>query len=373
MTFKGKRGGNFLTRKLWFQVGIGILISLFIIKYFIEIHWIFSPILIVAQSIFLPLLLGGVLFYITEPIQRFLEKRKVPRWTSILIIFLLIIALIWVAISIVGPSITKQVSNLIENAPAIIQETNNLIIELLEEVGNISDLPVWVQDAIDQATNMLTSLTTQLGFWAVSIFQSVVQGTLILVITPFFLFFMLKDHEKFAPFILQFFSGNTKIWLAKTLSDIDKVLSLYIRGQILISSILASLLFTGYYFIGLNFALLLSVFAFFMNVIPYIGPWVAFIPALLIAYFQDPIMVIWVSLITLVAQQTDANLITPNIMGKTLKIHPLTIITVLFTAGNIAGFLGILLSIPAYAVGKTIVSNIYEKRAIIRDTANKTV
>src|SRR5690625_8015720 len=80
--------------------------------------------------------------------------------------------------------------------------------------------------------------------------------------------------------------------------------------------------------------------------------WIAFIPALLIGFFQDPSLVIWVSLVTLIAQQTDANLITPNIMGKTLKIHPLTIITVLLAAGKIAGFMGILLGVPAYAVGK---------------------
>src|SRR5690625_4556592 len=110
-----------------------------------------------------------------------------------------------------------------------------------------------------------------------------------------------------------------------------------------------------------------------MNIIPFIGPWIAFIPALLIGLFQDPSLVIWVSLITLIAQQIDSNLITPNIMGKTLKIHPLTIITVLFTAGSLAGFLGILLAVPGYAVGKAIVSNIYEKRKTIKETANKTV
>lgn len=184
---------------------------------------------------------------------------------------------------------------------------------------------------------------------------------------------MLKDHEKLVPFVTKFFSGDTKTWIEKTLKDIDDVLNLYIRGQILISSILAALLFIGYSIIGLNFALLLVVFAFFMNIIPFIGPWIAFIPALTIAFFQDPIMAIWVSVITLIAQQTDANLITPNIMGKTLNIHPLTIITILLAAGNIAGLIGVLLAVPGYAVGKAIISNIYEQRVKIKRTAQKTI
>lgn len=359
-----------MTKKLWFQVGVGILLSLFIIKYVVEVKWFFSPIVVVLKTIFLPLLLSGVLFYITVPIQTFLEKRKIPRWGSIIFIFLLLIAFIWVAIAIVGPPITKQVNNLIENAPMIIQEANNFTIQLLKETGS---LPSWLKDSIDSATESINAITVQFGKWIVTFVQSIIQGTLILVLVPFFLFFMLKDHEKFLPFIQQFFSGETKKWITKTLLDIDEVLSLYIRGQILISMILATLLFIGYAIIGLNFALLLSVFALFMNVIPFIGPWIAFIPALIIGFFQDPMMVVWVSLTTLIAQQTDSNLITPNIMGKTLKIHPLTIITVLLAAGSIAGFLGILLAVPGYAVGKAIVSNIYDKRKEIKETANKTV
>lgn len=359
-----------MTKKLWFQVGVGILLSLFIIKYVVEVKWVFSPIVVVLKTIFLPLLLSGVLFYITVPIQTFLEKRKIPRWGSIIFIFLLLIAFIWVAIAIVGPPITKQVNNLIENAPMIIQEANNFTIQLLKETGS---LPSWLKDSIDSATESINAITVQFGKWIVTFVQSIIQGTLILVLVPFFLFFMLKDHEKFLPFVQQFFSGETKKWITKTLLDIDEVLSLYIRGQILISMILATILFIGYAIIGLNFALLLSVFALFMNVIPFIGPWIAFIPALIIGFFQDPMMVVWVSLTTLIAQQTDSNLITPNIMGKTLKIHPLTIITVLLAAGSIAGFLGILLAVPGYAVGRAIVSNIYEKRQTIKETANKTV
>jgi len=359
-----------LTKKLWFQVGIGILLTLLIIKYVIEVKFIFNPIFIILKTIFLPLLLSGVLFYITVPIQSFLEKRKVPRWGSISIIFLLLIAGIWAAVAIVGPQITRQVNNLIENAPMFVQEANVFFIQLLQQTGS---LPGWLKDSIDSVTESLNTITVQFGKWIVQFVQSIIQGTLILVLVPFFLIFMLKDHEKFLPFIQQFLSGETKKWVTKTLKDIDEVLSLYIRGQILISTILATLLFIGYSIIGLNFALLLSVFALFMNVIPFIGPWIAFIPALIIGVIQDPMMIIWVSLTTLIAQQIDSNLITPNVMGKTLKIHPLTIITILFAAGSLAGFLGILLAVPGYAVGKAIVSNIYEKRRTIKETANKTV
>ncbi|CAM5278898.1 AI-2E family transporter OS=Lysinibacillus sphaericus OX=1421 GN=LYSIN_03691 PE=3 SV=1 [Lysinibacillus sphaericus] len=83
-----------MTRKVWFQVGIGILLVLLILKYFIEIHWIFTPLAMILKAIFVPLLLGGVLYYVTEPIQRFLEKRRWPRWSSILTIVVGLIAIV---------------------------------------------------------------------------------------------------------------------------------------------------------------------------------------------------------------------------------------------------------------------------------------
>lgn len=361
-----------MTKKLWFQLSVGILLSLLIVKFFVEIKWIFSPLVVIAKSIFIPLLIGGVLFYLTLPLQKLLEKWRFPRWASMISVFLVLTATLIAAIMLVGPPIVDQTNNLINNAPDITNSVSLFIVDLLEKAGS---LPPWAKDSIEGATEYFETLTLDVGKFALSLFQSLFQATLLLVLVPFFLLFMLKDHDKFIPFITQFFSGKMRVWVKKVLADVDEVLSLYIRGQVLISAILAVMLFTGYQLIGLNFALLLAVFALFMNIIPFIGPWIALIPALLIAVFQDPSLglVLWVCVITLVAQQTDANLITPNVMGKTLSIHPLTIITLIFAAGKLAGFLGILLAVPVYAAGKSIVNNIYEQRRRIKSTANKDV
>ena len=146
-----------------------------------------------------------------------------------------------------------------------------------------------------------------------------------------------------------------------------------IQGHLLISFLLAILLLIGYWAIWLKYALLLAIFVLFMNLIPFIGPWIAVTPAIVIAFVQDPTLVFWVGLITVVAQQIESNLITPNVMGKSLDIHPLTVITVILAAGNISGFLGIIIAIPTYAVGKAIVKNIYQARREIRKTATKTI
>ena len=80
-----------LTNKLWFQTGVGIILALVIIRLFIEVQGIFDPLFIIAGTIFVPLLLGGVLFYLTRPILYLLEKRGLPKWASILSIILMIV------------------------------------------------------------------------------------------------------------------------------------------------------------------------------------------------------------------------------------------------------------------------------------------
>jgi len=361
---------NLLTKKLWFQAGVGILLALLIAKYFMEIKWIFSPLVIIAKTIFVPLLLGAVLFYVTEPLQRFLEKRKMPRWGSILTILISVAAVIWLFVSIIGPPVMNEVNKFVKDAPSIAKDISIQVEYVWQHRENF---PPQLSNMIEEVVNSIQTIALVFGKLVVQFFQSVFQTAFTLILVPFFFIFLLKDHEKFAPFIYNFFSGKRQVWVKKTLHDINTVLRTYIQGQLLISLILASIMFVGYLIIGLDYSLLLVIFAFFMNVIPFIGPWIAFAPALIIAFLQDPQMVIWVCIITLVAQQTDSNLITPNIMGKTLDIHPLTVITVILAAGNIAGFLGILLSIPAYAVGKVVVKNIYERRKEIKLTVTKNV
>ena len=362
-----------MTQKLWFQVGIATLIGLLIIKYFVEIHFIFNPLIIIFKTILVPLLLGGVLYYISEPLQRFLEKRGMPRWGSLLTVITLLVGLLAGFLFLIGEPISKQVGNLVENAPYLGEK----IVETAEYITDNQDsLPPQVTEFIDSVANSIQEITITASTWIYKFVSGAVSVTFTLILVPFFFVFMLKDHEKFAPNIYGKFTGERRVWVKDTLEDINRVLSSYVQGQVLISLLLAVMIYIGYLIIGLEYALLLSIFAFFMNMIPFIGPWISLAPAIIVALVNvtdDPLNVIWVCLITLVAQQIESNLITPNVMGKSLDIHPLTVISLVLAAGNIAGFIGIIVAIPTYAVIKVIVTNIYNERKKIKETVTKTV
>lgn len=359
-----------MTNKAWFQWGVGILIALLIVKFFLEVNWLFHPLLVILKAVAVPLLLGGVLFYVTLPIQQFLEKRGIPRWGSITIIFILLTVLLTAFVLIVGDPISEQLNNLVQAAPSIATEIQRAVDYVLM---NKADFPPQLEDAIDSMANSIQDYAITLSTWLVGAITSLVSATLSIVIVPFFFIFMLKDHEKLAPFIYQFFTGERRDWLKRTLEDINDTIRNYVQGQILVSFILAIFILIGYTIIGLEYTLILVILSFFMNMIPFLGPWLSFIPAVIVALIQEPSLVIWVAAINLVAQQLESNIVTPNVMGKSLELHPLTVITVILAAGNLGGFVAIILAVPVYAVIKAIVRNVYEERKAIKKTVSKEV
>jgi len=359
-----------VTNKRWFQIGVAILLTLLIIFLFMKVKSIFSPLVIVGQTIFMPLLIGGVLFYLTRPLLKWLESIKFPRWASILSVFVVIGLVGWGFYALVGPPLTKQVNALVKNMPEIVKEVEQLSQYVFTHQERF---PEFLQKTITGASSKIDTIAVTAGTLLIKFLQNVFQGVFLFVLVPFFLVYMLKDHEKFAPFIEQFFKGDKKTWIRKTLADIDDTLRSYIQGQLFVSFLVGVMLFIGYYAIGLKYALLLGLFGMMMNVIPFLGPYIALVPALIIAFIEDPKKAIYVAIIMLVSQQIESNLITPNVMGKSLDIHPLTVITIILAAGNIAGLWGIILGVPTYAVVKSVLKNIYAHREGIKEAATESV
>ncbi len=354
-----------MLNKNWFQTGIAMIITLLIVALIIQIQIIFEPMYTILTTVFYPLLLGSLLYYITEPIQRFLERVKMGRLISITTIFVIVLLIIGGMGFIIVPMIVTEAEHLIARAPQLQREFE----ELFEFVMSQRErLPFDVQNQIDKLMSQANEIIQGAMSGTITLLANTVGVLLTLILVPFFLFFMLKDHEKFIPAVTKPLSGTPRQFLSELLHDVDYTLKAFIQGQILVSVILAAMLYTGYVIIGLDYAILLAIFALFMNVIPFVGPWIAFAPALILAIIQDPIMGLWVAAVTLIAQQIDGNIVTPNVMGQRLHLHPLTIITVVLAAGNIAGFVGMLIAIPFYAVVKAILRNLWRYRNNISKT-----
>ena len=232
-----------------------------------------------------------------------------------------------------------------------------------------SDVTAKINSAMKSISDSLTGILAN----SITYITSLISTIFLLIMVPFFLIYMLKDHEKFIPAIGKFFKGERKVFVVDLLKDLNYTLKSYIQGQVTVSFILGVILYIGYSLIGLPYTPLLVLFAGVANLIPFLGPWLSFAPAAILGIIDGPSTFIWVCVVTLIAQQLEGNVITPNVMGKSLSIHPLTIIVVILAAGDLGGFTLILIAVPLYAVLKTIARNVFKYRQRIIDKANSDV
>lgn len=344
-----------------FRIGYGIALIFLIIYLGTLVDWIFQPIVVLVQTLFAPIVLAGVLFYLLRPFVNFLS-RWMPRGLAILALYLCAIALLTALVLLVGPELQKQFNSLVRNAPIFINEIRDMFINLQENEYIARFQPgetVSFEELTSQLADYLNRIVSTIGSNIASFIGFIANVVIILIIIPFVLFYMLKEGDKAPKQVLKFFPAKQQQEGRRVLHDMDEALSSYIQGQIIVSFCVGVLVYIGYLIIGIDYPLVLALVAMFTNVIPFVGPWIGTFPGVVVGFIDSPFMALWVVVVVVIVQQIESNLISPQIMGRKLDIHPLTIILLLLVASRFAGLLGLLLAVPTYAVGKVIVSHTY--------------
>ena len=341
-------------RKPFFEYATGALLILIILFFLGKVDYALWPFKVIIATLFAPILIAGLFYYLLRPFVNLL-KRWVPKLAGIAIVFIVIAIILSVGVYIFGPTIKTQVESFMELAPEKVEEVTE---ESQTAMANFEFMGIQGSEIRGRALSYIQSVSDGLVDNVVGILSALMNIAIVIIVVPFILFFLLKDDEKLVPHITKYLSEEHKPEGRKLLKDVDVTLSAYIVGQALVALTVGVLMFIGYVIIGLDYALTLAIFAMFLIIIPFLGPILGIIPAIFVALVNgEPFMAIKVVIVLAVVQQLEGNLITPNIMGNRLNIHPLTIILLLMVASALYGFIGLLIAIPLYAVLKTLVHN----------------
>ncbi|PGY19337.1 AI-2E family transporter [Bacillus cereus] len=353
---------KFFKEQNYLAVLLGFALLFVNILLLTKISFVFTPFVVFLKTIFFPVLLAGVLFYILHPFVSLLERKGVSRIVSIASIYILVLGLfVFLAVTVI-PIIKDQVNALIDNLPYFGHEIERAarkfgesnVIGRMQESLNI-DVANIVKDSTMNFTKSLSSVTGNVtGF-----LSTLTEVVLTFVMVPFILFYLLKDGEQLPNHFLKFISEQRQPAAKRILDDMHYAISSYIRGQIIVSLFIGIMLFIGYLIIGIKYAVLLAILAMIVNVVPYVGPVIAITPALIIAFIDSPAMILKVIIVMMVVQLAEGKFISPQVMGKKLDIHPITIIFIILTAGNLFGIMGVILAIPGYAILKVLVTHSY--------------
>lgn len=322
-----------------------------------QIDFILNPIIGILTALFMPLLIAGFLYYLLNPIVKLLERVRVKRPYGIAIVMFLLLGLIVLAILRGIPMLVEQTTSLVSGIPDFISELETYALRISQEPWMeqldvetaLNNFETWLRNISSQ---FLSGIVSGVG-GAIQMFTEI---AFISITVPVILFYMLYDGSKFVPFAVsltpQRYKGNVEELIQQT----DRTISSYISGKGMASFLVGLLLFIMYSIIGLPYTFLLSFFAAITNFIPYVGPFIGAGPAVIVGLIESPATAVLASVFVLIAQQLDSNLFTPLFVGKSLSIHPLTVILVLLASANIAGLVGMLIGVPLFAILKTIVT-----------------
>ena len=339
----------------FFKYAVGTILVLLIVLLIYYTAPLFTPILWFIAAVFLPVLFSAFLYYILRPLVNWLSQ-WMPRYIAILATYLFVALLVTISWLLFAPNLMEGIGSFTpENLDAFKSNINRLI-ERIGQYANFSSLPI-VEKTLIEYIPRINEFIQKL---IVNLVSSLASIAVSLALTPFVLYYFLRDDSLFSRFVLRFVPAQFQEEAQKILDDIDVTLSQFIIAQITVAGIVGALLLIGYLVIGLPHALALALFAMIFYVIPFLGTFIAIIPALIVALSISWWMTFKVILVMFIAHFFEANLITPRLMSQHLKIHPITIILLLLAAGSLYGVLGLLLVTPTYAILKVIIWNFYK-------------
>lgn len=343
-----------------FLVTLLLGLNIFILS---KISFLFFPVIDFLSVVMLPVILSGLLFYLLNPLVDLMEKYKINRVLAISIIFIIIAILLIIGLAVAIPNLQRQVVIFAQNVPSYLEDADRVIDDLVTK-----RLP---DDFRPQLEQVLANFSTQATAWASNIsskavnwVSALISGTsqviVALIIMPFMLFYLLRDGKGLRDYITQFLPNKLREPVGKVLSDVNQQLANYVRGQITVAVIVAIMFIIFFKIIGLRYAVALGVTAGILNLVPYLGSFLAMIPALVLGLIAGPVMLLKVIIVFIVEQTIEGRFVSPLILGSQLNIHPITILFVLLTSGSMFGIWGVLLGIPIYASAKVVISAIFD-------------
>lgn len=322
------------------SIAIGIVVLFYILS---KLKWLF---------IYFSFAL--MLAYFFDPLYRYLIHKKFPKVFAIIIVFGIIIALLILTIFFLIPSLINQLNILYKEIPKFIENYQNLILSIKPQLSKFidpADVETLLKENLSELQKGVLGFSQSIIIYLSNIVSSITFG---IVIVPLILFYLMRDMFKFKENLYIFVSKKNKKEFKEVLEEIDHIVSGFIRGRIIVCFIVGTLIGIGLYFLNLKFALIIGIVSGVFNFIPYLGPIVGVVLALVFALGSSWWTLLMIVVLFVLVNQLEAIYLNPNILGKGLGLHPLTVILSMLICGQLLGILGVLVAVPLAAILKVL-------------------
>ncbi|NLK08047.1 MAG: AI-2E family transporter [Firmicutes bacterium] len=315
-------------------IGAGILFGMFF--------------LFLVRGVLGPFFLGGAVAYLAYPAVAALEKRQVPRQLSIILVYLVFAVVIGLVTYVFMPSLLAELNQILLKLPDQTDKIENITkgtvgdIKRLELPANLKEM---VDNAIKRSERFVQGFAGKLVDFLVELFSKLFWFWL----APVIAYYVILDWDEISQNWINKIPSAYKEHVVQLFQEIDGILTGFVLGRLIVSGIVGVLITLGSVVLDVQFATLLGILAGIFDLIPYLGPVVGAVPAVIFAFLSSPWKALWVVALFFVVNQLEAVVFAPRIVGGRVGLHPVVTVFALLAGGRLWGIAGVLVAVPVAA------------------------
>lgn len=324
--------------------------------------------LLVICNILTPLFIGLIIAWLFNPFVKKLQKKGIRRGLGATIVYIIFLVVIVVIIGSIIPVLIEQINDFSKTLPSVFESVKSWITNLFDNLNNFEGFDVTaIKDEIfKQIETIGLNLTSSLPEVLINFVKALFSGFGTFIVGLIIGFYLLISFDNANEIFVTLLPKKIQNDCRDLLNEVNTSLRRFIRGATYDCGLVFLVTTIGFMLVGLRGSALFGLFCGITNVIPYAGPYIGGIPAVIVGFSQGPIIGLLTLAVIVVVQFLEGNLLQPVIMSKTTKLHPVTIILGLLLFGHFFGIIGMLLSTPIIAAIKTIVAFFIERFELLK-------
>lgn len=325
--------------------------------------------LLIILEVIAPLFIGFIIAWLFDPLVKWLQKKGLRRSIGTIVTYIVLLGLFALIIGCLIPLLSEQLNEFIKVIPNIVDNARLWIDQIIDRLSVIDGLDIesLKTELLGKIVDIGTNITSDLPSLLVSIVKKLFSGAGTIIVGLVIGFYLLMSFDNVNETLITLFPKKFQRNTNEIIYEVNTSLRKFVIGAAIDSLLIFIVSAIGFCIIGLKAPFLFALFCGLTNVIPYAGPYIGGLPAVIVAFSQSPTIGILTLAVIVVVQFLEGNLIQPIVMSKITKLHPVTIMIGLLVFGHFWGIIGMFLATPVIAALKAIFTYLDDKYDILKN------
>lgn len=315
--------------------------------------------LYLVRGVLVPFALAAVVAYVSNPLVQAFESRQIPRSGAIVLVYVIFAVVGGLTLYVGVPLLAAEVEEMLANLP----QARDLSDYTRGTAASVLPLRAshLLRTILSAGAQRVEVLLAQLVARSLEVILALLARTFTILLVPFLAFYFLRDTEKIQRWFLSLLPPARRQEVLVLAQRLNELMGAFLRGQLIVAAIVGLLISVGLASLKVKYALVIGTVAAVFEFIPYFGPVVAAVPAVLFAFVQSPATALWAVVLVVVVHQVEGAVLQPQVMSGSMDLHPLTVIFSILVGGELLGIWGMFLAVPAAASLKLIIGYLAEE------------